>query len=75
MPLALILLANQIRAEAPDTFQYFDRQGATVKVISGDNPITVSEVAKRADICATNCRTCADSAAKGAAVLMRGIRA
>jgi len=49
-PLALILLANKIRPEAPDTFRYFAGQGVTVKVISGDNPMTVSEVAKRANI-------------------------
>jgi cation-transporting ATPase E len=50
MPIALILLSNKIRAEAPDTFAYFARQGVTVRVISGDNPMTVSEVARRAGI-------------------------
>lgn len=50
MPLALILLANKIRKEAPDTFAYFARQGVSVRVISGDNPLTVSEVAGRAGI-------------------------
>jgi cation-transporting ATPase E len=50
LPLALILLNNKIRAEAPDTFRYFAAQGVAVKVISGDNPLTVSEVAKRAGI-------------------------
>ena len=50
MPLALILLANKIRPEAPDTFKYFAEQGVTVKVISGDNAMAVSEVAKRAGI-------------------------
>ena len=49
-PLALIMLSNQIRPEAPDTFDYFAAQGVTIKVISGDNPITVSEVAHRAGI-------------------------
>ena len=49
-PLALIMLSNQIRPEAPDTFAYFAAQGVTIKVISGDNPITVSEVAHRAGI-------------------------
>lgn len=49
-PLALILLTNRIRPEAPDTFSYFAAQGVTIKVISGDNPITVSEVARRAGI-------------------------
>ena len=50
LPLALILLGNKIRTEAPDTFRYFAEQGVTIKVISGDNPMTVSEVAKRAGI-------------------------
>ena len=49
-PLALISLTNRIRPEAADTFAYFESQGVTVKVISGDNPVTVSEVAKRAKI-------------------------
>ncbi|MBR4692795.1 MAG: HAD-IC family P-type ATPase [Oscillospiraceae bacterium] len=49
-PAALVLLANKIRREAPDTFRYFAEQGVTVKVISGDNPVTVSEVARRAAI-------------------------
>ena len=49
-PLALILLTNRIRPEAPDTFAYFASQGVTIKVISGDNPMTVSEVARRAGI-------------------------
>ena len=50
LPLALLLLSNKIREEAPETFRYFREQGVTVKVISGDNPATVSEVAKRAGI-------------------------
>lgn len=48
--LGLILLNNKIRPEAPETFKYFREQGVAVKVISGDNPVTVSEVARRADI-------------------------
>ena len=50
LPLALILLNNKIRAEAPDTFRFFAEQGVDIKVISGDNHITVSEVARRAGI-------------------------
>ncbi len=50
LPLALILLNNKIRAEAPDTFRFFAEQGVEIKVISGDNHVTVSEVAKRAGI-------------------------
>jgi len=49
-PLALVLLTNRIRETAPQTFRYFAEQGVTVKVISGDNPMTVSEVAQRAGI-------------------------
>ena len=49
-PMALILLANPIRAEAPGTFAYFHRQGVAVKVISGDHPTTVAEVARQAGI-------------------------
>ena len=49
-PLAYVLLANPIRQEAKETFTYFAEQGVEVKVISGDNPLTVSEVAKQAGI-------------------------
>ena len=49
-PLALVLLGSRIRAEAPETFRYFAQQGVTIKVISGDNPQTVAEVARRAGI-------------------------
>lgn len=50
MPLALVMLANKIRKNAPETFKFFKKQGVKIKVISGDNPLTVSEVAKRAGI-------------------------
>ena len=50
IPYGYILLANPIRQEAPETFAYFAEQGVDVKVISGDNPLTVSEVAKEAGI-------------------------
>ena len=49
-PLALLLLTNRIREKAPETFRYFREQGVTVKVISGDNPVTVSDVALRSGI-------------------------
>lgn len=48
--LALVMLTNRIRPEAPETFAYFASQGVTVKVISGDDPATVSDVARRAGI-------------------------
>lgn len=49
-PLGYILLANPIRDAAKETFQYFAEQGVEVKVISGDNPVTVSKVAAQAGI-------------------------
>jgi cation-transporting ATPase E len=50
LPLGFILLTNKIRPQAPETFRYFREQGVAVKVISGDNPVTVSEVARRSEI-------------------------
>ena len=50
VPYGLILLANPIRKEAWETFQYFADQGVDIKVISGDNPVTVSRVASQAGI-------------------------
>lgn len=50
IPLAYLLIANPIRKEAPDTFAYFKEQGVAIKVISGDNPQTVSTVALQAGI-------------------------
>ncbi len=49
-PICLILLENPIREEAPKTFEFFERQGVKIKVISGDNPISVSKIAKKAKI-------------------------
>lgn len=49
-PLGFILLSNAIRANAKKTFQYFGQQGVDVKVISGDNPATVSHIAKVAGV-------------------------
>lgn len=49
-PMGMILLANPIRENARETFTYFANQGVEVKVISGDNPVTVAEVAKEAGI-------------------------
>ena len=48
--LAYVMLANPIREGAKETFAYFARQGVQVRVISGDNPVTVSEVAAQAGI-------------------------
>ena len=49
-PAALLLLTDVIREEAPDTLQFFDSQEVDLKVISGDDPVTVSAIAKRAGL-------------------------
>ena len=49
-PLALILLTDVIREEAPDTLAFFESQEVDLKVISGDDPVTVSAIAKRAGL-------------------------
>lgn len=49
-PLLFILLENPIRENAAETFSYFNVQGVEVKVISGDNPVTVAAVAAKAEI-------------------------
>jgi len=49
-PLALVLIEDTIRPDALQTIDYFKSSGVDVKVISGDNPLTVSMVAKRAGI-------------------------
>ena len=48
--LALIVLSNPIRPQARETFEYFEKQGVRIKVISGDNPVAVRGVAKEAGI-------------------------
>lgn len=49
-PLGFVVLSNPIRKGAVKTFQYFNEQNVAIKVISGDSPKTVSEVAKQAGI-------------------------
>ncbi|HRB03194.1 MAG TPA: HAD-IC family P-type ATPase, partial [Ilumatobacteraceae bacterium] len=49
-PVALVLLEDIVRADAPETLQFFADQGVTVKVISGDNNVTVGAVARRAGL-------------------------
>ena len=50
VPLGFVVLSNPIRESARETFAYFREQGVEVKVISGDNPVTVSEIARQAGI-------------------------
>ncbi len=47
---ALVLIEDIIRKDAPKTLKFFKDEGVNVKVISGDNPVTVSAVAKRAGV-------------------------
>ena len=50
IPVALIMIEDTIRADAPDTIDYFKKNGVDVKVISGDNHLTVSRISQRAGI-------------------------
>ncbi len=49
-PIGLILLSDCIKEDAKDTLRFFARQGVSVKIVSGDNPATVSSVGVRAGI-------------------------
>ncbi len=49
-PLCLIVIEDHIRADAVDTIKWFKENNVEVKVISGDNPMTVSEVARRVGV-------------------------
>lgn len=48
--LGFVLIQDKIRKEAPATLDYFKKQGVAVKVISGDNYLTVLSIAKRAGL-------------------------
>jgi len=50
LPTALVVLDEQLRAAAPQTIGYFGEQGVSVKVISGDSPVTVGAVATRCGV-------------------------
>ncbi len=50
IPLAIVTLENRVRPEARETFEYFTEQGVSIKVISGDNPVTVARAAEEAGI-------------------------
>ena len=50
IPAALIVIEDQIRPEAKDTFAYFREQQVDIKVLSGDNPVTVSQIAGKAGL-------------------------
>lgn len=46
----LLLITDKIRKEAKDTLEYFYKQDVNIKIISGDNPITVSKIAKQVGV-------------------------
>jgi len=48
--LGFILISDKIRENAKETIQYFKKQGVDIRIISGDNPITVSKIAKKAGV-------------------------
>lgn len=50
IPEALVTLENRVRPEAKETFEFFTNQGVKIKVISGDNPVTVAKAAETAGI-------------------------
>ena len=50
IPILFISLKNEIRKNAKEIFEFFDNRNVQIRVISGDNPITVSSIAKQAGI-------------------------
>ena len=48
--LGFVLIEDKIRAEAPDTLRFFAEAGVDIRVISGDNPVTVSAIAAKAGL-------------------------
>ena len=49
-PIAYVLISDRIRKEAPDTLRYFAEQNVDIRIISGDNPVTVSAIAREAGL-------------------------
>lgn len=48
--IGLVLITDKLRKEARDTLRYFAEQGVAIKIISGDNPVTVKSIAERAGL-------------------------
>ncbi|NCA66672.1 MAG: HAD family hydrolase [Clostridia bacterium] len=48
--MAFILIGDKIRKEAPETLRFFAEQNVDIRIISGDNPVTVSAIAKKAGL-------------------------
>lgn len=49
-PYALLILSDIIKEDAPETFRFFREKGVDIKIVSGDNPVTVSIIAKKAGL-------------------------
>ena len=49
-PIGVIIISDIIKTDAVDVFKYFADNNVSVKVISGDNPVTVSTIAKKAGV-------------------------
>jgi len=49
-PIAIVVIEDHIREDAPETIAWFKENGVDIKIISGDNPITVSEVSRRVGV-------------------------
>lgn len=48
--IGLLVLSDNVRENAPKTFEFFEKQGVNIKIISGDNPLTVSNIAGQAGV-------------------------
>lgn len=49
-PIAYIVIEDNIRQDAPETIKWFNENDVEIKIISGDNPVTVSEISKRVGV-------------------------
>lgn len=49
-PIAFIVIEDNIRKDAEETIKWFNDNGVEIKIISGDNPVTVSEISKRVGV-------------------------
>ncbi len=67
-PVGLVVLGERVRPDAPETLRYFAEQQVTVKVISGDNPVTVGAVAAAAGVPAAAAAVDARTLPTGAAL-------
>ena len=48
--LGFVLITDKLRENAKETIEYFKKQGVDIRIISGDNPATVSKIAKKAGV-------------------------